>query len=130
MEEEEDDEEEEEHEEGVVLLCGFSESLLSDRSDVMSGFSRFRPAFFSSSSPFLRLFTASFTFAFESGQIEDKSSCLTETHKGFHKIYTSATSSTFILSMEQAPFSNGHWERGGVKPMTTSSSQGHIGHSV
>lgn len=66
-EDDEDDEEEEEHEEwAVLLLCGFSESLLSDRSEVMSVFSLFRPAFFSSSSPFLRLFTVCLAFDLES----------------------------------------------------------------
>lgn len=68
-EEEDDDEEEEEHEEwAVLLLSGFSESLLSDRSEVMSVFILFRLAFFSSSSPFLRLFTTCLVFNFESGQ--------------------------------------------------------------
>ena len=68
---EEDDEEEEEHEEWIPLpLCGFSESLLSDRSDVMSVFSLLRPAIFSSSPPFLRLHTACFTLDFDSGQME------------------------------------------------------------
>jgi len=67
-EDEEDDEEEEEHEErAALLLSGFSESLLSDRSEVMSVFSLFRLAFFSSSSPFLRLFTACLAFL-DSGQ--------------------------------------------------------------
>lgn len=66
-EEDEEDEEEEEHEECVVLLlCGFSESLLSDRSDVISVFSLFSPPFFSSSSAFLRLFTACLAFDLES----------------------------------------------------------------
>lgn len=66
-EEEDDEEEEEEQEEcAVLLLCGFSESLLSDRSDVMSVFSRFKPAFFSSSSHFLRLFIACLDFDLES----------------------------------------------------------------
>lgn len=72
-EEEEDDddddvEEEEEHDEWTVLLCVFSESLLSDRSDVMSVFSLFSTAFFSSSSPFLRLFTACLALDFESAE--------------------------------------------------------------
>lgn len=65
-----DEEEEEEHEEWAVLLCGFSESLLSDRSEVMSVFSLFRPTFFSSSSPFLRLFTACLDFDLQSDQIK------------------------------------------------------------
>lgn len=73
-EDDEDEEEEEEHEEcAVLLLCGFSESLLSDRSEVMSVFSLFRPAFFSSSSPFLRLFTACLAFGLESGQMKKES---------------------------------------------------------
>lgn len=68
-EEEEDEEEEEEHDEcAVLLLCGFSESLLSERSEVMSVFSLFRPAFFSSSSPFLRLFTDCLAFDLASGE--------------------------------------------------------------
>lgn len=72
-EDDEVDEEEEEHEEcAVLLLSGFSESLLSDRSEVMSVFILFRPAFFSSSSPFLRLFTACLAFDLESGQIKKK----------------------------------------------------------
>lgn len=66
--EDEDDEEEEEHEEWAVLLCGFSESLLSDKSEVISVFSLFRPAFFSSSSFFLRLFTTCLAFDLESAQ--------------------------------------------------------------
>ena len=69
-EDDEDDEEEEEHEEWAgLLLWGFSESLLSERSDVISVFSLFKPAFFSSSSPFLRLLTACFTLDLESGQM-------------------------------------------------------------
>lgn len=67
-EDEEEDEEEEQQEEWVVLLCGFSESLLSDRSDVMSAFSLFRSAFLSSSSAFLRLFAAGFILAFGSAE--------------------------------------------------------------
>lgn len=68
-EEEEEDEEDEEHDEcAVLLLRGFSESLLSERSEVMSVLSLFRPAFFSSSSPFRRLFTDCLAFDFESGK--------------------------------------------------------------
>lgn len=65
-EDEEEEEDEEEQEEWAVLLWGFSESLLSDRSDVMSVLSLLGPAFFSSSSPFLRLFIACLAFNFES----------------------------------------------------------------
>lgn len=72
-EDDDDDENDEEHEEWtVLLLCRFSESLLSDRSDVMSVFSLFKPAFFSSSSPFLRLFTACFNFDFGSEELKIK----------------------------------------------------------
>lgn len=67
-EDEDDKDEEEEHEKCTVLLCVFSESLLSDRSEVMSVFNRFTPAFFSSSSHFLRLFTACLPFSLESAQ--------------------------------------------------------------
>jgi len=86
-EEDEDDEDEEEEEEeqeewAVLLLCGFSESLLSDRSEVMSVFSLFSPAFFSSSSPFLRLFTACLAFDLESGQTEENKRVTLSFHLG------------------------------------------------
>lgn len=64
---EEDEEEDEEHDEcAVLLLWGFSESLLSERSEVKSVLSLFRPAFLSSSSPFRRLFTDCLAFDFKS----------------------------------------------------------------
>lgn len=70
-EDDKDEEEEEQQEEWAARLwCGFSESLLSDRSDVMSAFSLFRPAFFSSSSPFLRLLATSFTLDLDSGKMK------------------------------------------------------------
>lgn len=72
-EDDEDDEndkdEEEEHETCTLLLCAFSESLLSDRSEVTSIFGLFTQAF-SSSSHFLRLFTACLAFNLESAQLK------------------------------------------------------------
>lgn len=66
-EDEEDEEEDEEHDEcAVLLLWGFSESLLSERSEVMSVLSLFRPAFLSSSSPFRRLLADCLAFDFKS----------------------------------------------------------------
>ena len=65
-EEEDEDEEEEQDEWTVLLLCGFSLSLLSDRSEVISVFSLLRTAFFSSSSVFRRLFTVGLTLDLDS----------------------------------------------------------------
>lgn len=105
-EDDEDEEEEEEHEEwAVLLLCGFSESLLSDRSEVMSVFSLFRPAFFSSSSTFLRLFTACLAFALESGTEKTNESALMWTAISPHSFFSNVKLELELENWAQRIFS-------------------------